>query len=191
MADPVSKPKTLKDLQKEIPSRDELFSRIAAMQLVSDYQAAVLSAAILEYILQQTIITKFIALGNDQLDAVFSVNANSPLSTLSAKIKIAYALGIIGPETRSHIDRIRTIRNHFAHHKDISSFSDSVVAAECAKFKETKMLDAASEEVKKARQASMTPKLRYVQTALFICVALSNYVISRPDVPPSDTVEIF
>jgi len=120
-----SKPKTLKDLKNEISSREEVMSRVALAQIASDYEAAMLSASLLEYMLMQAITTKFIPLGKDHLDSLFSHDGAGPLCTFSAKIKLSYALGILSPETRSQIERIRIVRNHFAHHKDKTSCDDS------------------------------------------------------------------
>jgi hypothetical protein len=58
-----SKPKTLKDLKNEISSREEVMSRVALAQIASDYEAVMLSASLLEYMLMQAITTKFIPLG--------------------------------------------------------------------------------------------------------------------------------
>src|ERR1700733_9676268 len=172
MADPDLKPKTLKDLQKEVPSREEVMSRLAMAQLAPDYEAATLSAALLEYMLQQAITARFIPLGKSQLDGLFADSGNGPLATFSSKIKVSYALGIIGPETRQQAERIRTIRNHFAHHKDKSSFDDAVVMAECGKFKDL-LAFAHVKEIKEAR-SSISAKLRYVQCCLLTSAALSN-----------------
>jgi len=96
-----SKPQTLKDLQKEIPSPDEVMRRLAMAQLASDYEAAMLPASLLEYMLMQAITTKFIPLGQDHLESLFSDGGKGPICPFSAKIKIAYALGILSSETRS------------------------------------------------------------------------------------------
>ena len=83
----IQKPKTLKELQKEIPSSGDVGRRLAMAQV----GAAMLSANFLEYMLKQAI-TKFIWLGNDHLESIFSDGGNGPLSTFSAKIKLVHAL---------------------------------------------------------------------------------------------------
>jgi DNA-binding MltR family transcriptional regulator len=173
LGDPDSKPKTLRDLRKEIPSTDDIMRRLAMAQLASDYEAAMLSASLLEYMLMQAIRTKFIPLGQEFLDSLFSDVGNGPLSTFSAKIKLSYALGIVSPETRSHMERVRTIRNHFAHHKDRTTFDETIVKDECEKLKQLKTLTISMKEL---RERGLTPKLRYVQTCFFICTELIDYV---------------
>jgi hypothetical protein len=131
-------------------------SRVALAQIASDYEAAMLSASLLEYMLMQAITTKFIPLGKDHLDSLFSHDGAGPLCTFSAKIKLSYALGILSPETRSQIERIRIVRNHFA------------------------------QDLRKARESTITPKLRYVQVCFFVCSALSNYINTTGTLAPVD-----
>jgi hypothetical protein len=51
----------------------------------------------------------------ERLKAIFG--SDGILSSLSAKIKMAYAMSLIGPVTRHDLDLIRYIRNEFAHSK--------------------------------------------------------------------------
>jgi Mannitol repressor len=171
-----SQPKTLKELKNETPSREEVMSRVAMAQIASDYEAVMLSASLLEYMLMQAIKTKFVKLGKDHLDSLFSHDKNGPLCTFSAKIKISHALGILSSETRSQIEKITIVRNHFAHHKDKSSFDDDSVKIVCLKFKGHKGLKLLPEKYIKGREATITPKLRYVQVCFFVCSSLSNYI---------------
>jgi hypothetical protein len=162
-----SKPKALKKLQKEIPSRHEIGQRLAMAQLAEDYEAAMLSASLLEFMLRQAITTKFIPLGNDPLESIFSDAGNGPLCTFSAKIKLAFALGIISIETRLQIERVKEIRNHFAHHKDRVSFEHPSVKAECEFFKQLQQL----------RYTELSPKLMYVQACFYLASKLKEYII--------------
>jgi DNA-binding MltR family transcriptional regulator len=126
--------------------------------------------------LMQAITTKFIPLGKDHMDSLFSSDGNGPICTFSAKIKLSHALGIISSETKIQIDAVRFIRNHFAHHKDKSSFDDASVRLECSKFKEIKGLRGLPEELRRLRTAGLTPKLRYVQVCIFVCSSLVGYI---------------
>jgi len=87
-----SKTKNPQGLQKEIPSTGDVGRRLAMAQVAEDYEAAMLSANFLEYMLKQAIITKFIWLGNDHLESIFSDGGNGPLSTFCAKINLVHAL---------------------------------------------------------------------------------------------------
>jgi len=168
-----SKPKTLKELQKEIPSSTDVGRRLANALVAVDYEAAMLSANLLEYMLKQAITTKFIRLGNEHLESIFSDGGNGPLSTFSAKIKLAYALGIVSAETRLQIERVREIRNHFAHHKDKVSFKHPSVISVCSLFKKHKYL---TDEQTIIMFKKTTPKVMYVQTCFLVALDLKNYI---------------
>jgi Mannitol repressor len=123
--------------------------------------------------LKQAITTKFVRIGNDYLESIFSDGGNGPLSTFSAKIKLAYALGIVSAETRLQIERVREVRNHFAHHKDKVSFKHPSVMSVRDFFKQKKSL---TEDERKLISKRLTPKFMYVQTCFFVSLDLKNYI---------------
>jgi DNA-binding MltR family transcriptional regulator len=56
-------------------------------------------------------------------------DSNGPLATFSAKIKLAYALGLISSDAYEDLERIRKLRNEAAHTaKDFDFLNDSVGA---------------------------------------------------------------
>jgi hypothetical protein len=54
---------------------------------------------------------------------------NAPLGTLSARIKMAYALGLITKNQYDDLERLRKIRNEFAHNWEPVSFSDDKISS--------------------------------------------------------------
>jgi hypothetical protein len=56
------------------------------------------------------------------------------LSTFSARIKLAYLLGIVSHEVFLDLNRIREIRNAFGHNLEIDSFLHTSVAQACTLF---------------------------------------------------------
>jgi hypothetical protein len=54
-----------------------------------------------------------------------------PLSTLDAKIKMAHAMDLLGPQTRKNLGIIRTVRNVFAHTANAITFDTPEVAEAC------------------------------------------------------------
>ena len=52
---------------------------------------------------------------------------SGPFSTFSAKVSAGYALGLYDEVTRDHLNRIRKIRNSFAHAQRLLSFDDEVI----------------------------------------------------------------
>ncbi|MBR1267227.1 hypothetical protein JQ629_06870 [Bradyrhizobium sp. AUGA SZCCT0222] len=53
---------------------------------------------------------------------------NAPLGTFSARIMMAYSLGLVTKRQRADLDRLRRIRNEFAHNWEPTSFSDRKIA---------------------------------------------------------------
>lgn len=53
----------------------------------------------------------------------------------AVKIRLAYALGVYGPATRSDLDMMRNIRNLFAHDRGHLTFDDAVASNLCAQIK--------------------------------------------------------
>ena len=54
------------------------------------------------------------------------------LSSFNACIDMVYALGYIPKELREELHRIRNIRNHFAHHPDVTDFNTQRVRDWCS-----------------------------------------------------------
>ena len=54
---------------------------------------------------------------------------NAPLGTFSARIKMAYSLGLVTRRQHEDLDRLRRIRNEFAHSWEPMSFNDQKVAS--------------------------------------------------------------
>jgi DNA-binding MltR family transcriptional regulator len=58
-----------------------------------------------------------------------------PLSSWSSRIDMAFALGVVSGEIRDDLNRIRLIRNAFAHSKKILHFNDPEIAERCRKLR--------------------------------------------------------
>lgn len=54
---------------------------------------------------------------------------NAPLGTFSARINMAYSLGLITKRQHADLDQLRRIRNEFAHNWEPMSFNDQKIAA--------------------------------------------------------------
>ncbi len=97
----------------------------------SDRSAAILTASFLEEILEKAI--RDFLIEDQFVDTLFK--GHSPLSTFSAKIDSAYALGLITKDMKRDLDTIRKIRNYFAHNWNVVSFDDSPVSDFCRNLK--------------------------------------------------------
>ena len=95
---------------------------------VADEATVVVGGAILEFALRDAIARHFRKDANQKsLSKLFKFECNGPLSDFASKIKIAYALGIGKEKTRDDLDKIRDIRNYFAHTPRLVRLSDSNV----------------------------------------------------------------
>src|SRR6202035_3849496 len=82
----------------------------------------------------------------------------APLSTLSAKIKIAFALRIIGAAGVADLEIIKDIRNQFAHSFHPVSFGTRAVARACHKLKIPELTFAHGIPAIDKRQIRINPK---------------------------------
>jgi len=87
-----------------------------------DHTAAIIAATIVEARLEDALKTKF------QRDAAIEkemFRTSGPLGSFSAKIKLAFLIGLISKEAYNDLDIFKDIRNRFAHWVDVESFKSS------------------------------------------------------------------
>lgn len=114
----------LRALASESRSLSDLFAQEA-----SDRAAAIVEATQLDARLKSAILTKMVPLTKGEEGALFKGDA--PLASFSARIRMAYALGIISKDMRSDLDAIRDIRNVFAHAQKHITFETDAVRSAC------------------------------------------------------------
>jgi DNA-binding MltR family transcriptional regulator len=117
---------SLSALSRATPKQDHRGDFIQEInQEKNDRGAAILVVTNVENALQtclQNILVNQDASHND----LFGNNA--PMATFDSKIRMAYALGIVGPEMLENLNIIRHIRNAFAHSKIPITFDTKEVA---------------------------------------------------------------
>ena len=155
----------VKKLAKEIPDEKKMRALLATLgadgSQLADYAVALIGSTLIEGALETAIIARFRPLDQDERRALFSFEKNGPLADLAARIKIAYALEIFGPETRDDLESIRRIRNEFAHHLAVLSFATPEIAAQC---KEPHVVDT----LEFSRLDPRGPRNRYIYCAATI-----------------------
>jgi DNA-binding MltR family transcriptional regulator len=85
------------------------------LQNESDRGALLIAANYLSGVLQELIKARMVVLTREQQNDLFE-QSNGPLHPFSARIKLAHALGWIGPGMFKDLNLIRTIRNKFGAH---------------------------------------------------------------------------
>ena len=94
----------------------------------SDRAVAVLTAAFLDHQLE-SLLRRFFRQVRET-DSLFE--PMQPLASFSARIKLAYVLGLIDRQSQRELNRVRKIRNLFAHDRRPLSFADSKIANACS-----------------------------------------------------------
>lgn len=103
----------LKRLLKGRPTDEEVGTIFFEMAEDGARGCVLAGTSFIEDVLQGAVAYRFGHLSAKELKDLFEGTA--PLSTYSAKIKIAYAMGIIGKRTRHDLEKLRELRNAFAH----------------------------------------------------------------------------
>jgi hypothetical protein len=102
------------------------------IEVESDRGAVILTASRLDYILGEMLQRFLVPSKHSQ--TLFK-GESAPLSSFSARIKMAYALGLISEPEYKNCDIIRKIRNDFAHKFELRfSFEDRRVKDLCGNF---------------------------------------------------------
>ncbi len=137
----------------------------------SDRAAALVAAAEVESYLVYLLMLKFRRLSADEKEALF-FGRKAPLSEFAARIAIAYGLGSIQRAERDDLDRIRRIRNAFAHTVIPVKFTTEVIADECARLHYYDVFA----NIEDADDTD--PKSRYIVTALALRKIFGDRVFS-------------
>jgi DNA-binding MltR family transcriptional regulator len=107
---------------------DEVFEFRQSLTNETDRGCALMAASYLEAELEK-LLRKFLV-DNDKIkDELFG--HSHPLGSFSAKIDIAYLLGLIGPKIQRDLHLIRKIRNDFGHVAAPISFTDQAMSSRC------------------------------------------------------------
>lgn len=140
--------------------REEIFFRLSKYD---DQAAAIMGVALLDNTLQTAILVKLVQPNTGLFDG--------PLSSFAAKIKLAFALGLYGPETRDDLDLMRAIRNTFAHSAREVTFA-------------TPEIEAACNAIQFMKGPGVEAKDKYVVTVGFFVFGIMNYAQPSPLMNP-------
>jgi hypothetical protein len=114
--------------------KEKLIDIASELQAQTDRGAAIIGAAIVDDFLTDALKNRLI-LTAEVAGRLFSYEANGPLAAFSAKINIAFAVGLIEGKQRADLHDIRRIRNRFAHIPEPLGFSDEQVVRWCSRLR--------------------------------------------------------
>ncbi len=135
----VEKPEQrLKRFAAAIPSEEEMRKIIQDLEkensALADYAIALICQTFVERALEVAISAQLNPLDEQANQRLFDYSANGPISDFAAKIKLGYSMGIFGQLTKNDLNRIREIRNAFAHSLQSTSFATPEIAEICEMF---------------------------------------------------------
>lgn len=111
----------------------DLFDILIDLEQESDRAVAIIGGTRAEDALEFALTRKMRRLSSSDSDGLFV--GDSPLATFSAKIKIGYAFKLFNSDTRNELDKIRELRNAFAHSRRRLTFKTKQVIAVCNSLK--------------------------------------------------------
>jgi hypothetical protein len=158
----------LKALAKEIPDEPKIRGLLRVIEnrhLGSDYAVAIIGASLIERALQAAILSRLVPLGEDDRNRVFNFEQKGPLADMAARNRMGAALGLYGPDTFKDLEKIRAVRNLFAHAPTLLGFDNKEIAQACLNFN---LLEFVFKHEGKTHHKE-PPKTAYVPACLQIC----------------------
>jgi len=119
----------MKLLEKMMSDKfDEVYSFRQRLSEESDRGCALMAAAYLDEELKKLLQKSFV---NDKKIYNEILDHSAPLGSFSARIDLAYLLGLISKKSRRDLHLIRKVRNAFGHSSQKLTFADRAIAARC------------------------------------------------------------
>jgi hypothetical protein len=116
----------------------EVDAWVDAVDLESDRGWALITGSTAENALEEIISAAMVPLGKPEHTELFGIGGL--LASFSAKIKTAFAFGLIDAELRDQFDRVHRIRNAFAHAMTAISFDAPEIQRACIGLLQSKNL---------------------------------------------------
>ena len=160
---------------------DEVISFRDALSTESDRGCALFAASYLDGELEALLRQRFV---DDKRIADHVLQADGSLGTFSARIDVAFLLGLIGDLTRRDLHLIRKIRNEFGHSARSINFSEQSIASRC---RELTLV---------TRPGDMPPRGRFTNAVLGAAAMIhsalddATHIGKGPDIDSSDMAEL-
>lgn len=179
---------SLSDLTRQRPTLPEIMVMARYHERIADDRTiAVIQAANLENSIQECIAILLNPrpgekISDGQIKELF-IRDGAPIGTFSAKIKVAHAMEVFGDKTRSDLDRIRAVRNAFAHARKPIKFTTSAVETVCSQLRVQTLIKRPSEHVyhEDLPWPPVTPRHQYYYATNALQAAFLKIML--PDLP--------
>jgi len=173
--------------------RDKLFEEISSRRFPeivkfrhvltpeSDRGCALLAASYLDGELEALLRARLV---DDAKTIETFFRPDGPLGSFSARIDMAYLLGLIGSAARRDLDLIREIRNDFGHNPSPIDFSHPAIANRCRELSHSNL------------ESNAKPRSKYMNSVLGIaavihveCHIAEHQKLASDTYPPSDEMK--
>lgn len=168
-----SKPK-IRDLSRETPTDEEFDAVLTAIEAGPPIVSAILGQSLVE--LQLDVLLRKQFKKRDEATWNALTDESGPLATLSSKIACGYAMGLFDERTKDWLNRIRGIRNAFAHSKVILDFENHLVLKTLRASPPTKSKKG---ELHKMLRLVRSPKTTGHEAFVALCTAVYVSLIRR------------
>lgn len=111
------------------------------------------------------------------MDSIFEYPG--PISSLNAKIEVAYLLGRLTDEMYHDFHLVRQIRNSFCHTPTIRSFDEPDVSKKCAKFKLLKSSPQDIGSLASFEKYGPLAKRQFLMTSALLFILIMKFLYSR------------
>jgi DNA-binding MltR family transcriptional regulator len=118
--------------QERFASREDWEAFLKEFTTSDDRSCAILGASYVEFLLEQALRDVFV---QDEEAQQQLLSDRGPLGTFSAKIELAYCLGLITKDERDDLNLIRKVRNDFAHKLKSLNFMNDGIRSRCLEMK--------------------------------------------------------
>jgi DNA-binding MltR family transcriptional regulator len=160
---------SLKRLVKRTPDSDELHDLLLRLtQDLHDRGAALSAVSLLDGTLKHAIAEKLRPEIKADMDYLF--HSGAPLGSLSAKIRVGYALNLYDKIAADDLECIREIRNAFAHTMGDIKFHTEEVAAVCKRIKVLERVEKTENDL----AWDPAPRSRFLVSVSFYTFALHD-----------------
>lgn len=127
-----AKKPSLRDLSNVMNLDPHIQDIIHELENQSDRGAALIAASMADIALRWAMQCRLVDF-KDFAEVLF-LREGAPLSSFAARIKVARAVGAVGPVVEGHLDAVRRVRNQFAHSPLKIDFTHELIAAEIDKL---------------------------------------------------------
>jgi DNA-binding MltR family transcriptional regulator len=138
-----------------------LASGLQRLNRMTHAGVVIATAAILDNKLERTLKRAMLPMSNKMYERLF--DSFRPLHSFSSKIVMAYALGIITKEVYGELEKVRQLRNVFAHSPDRLHFESKEIAPLFA-------------ALKRPRSTTVKPAVIFLECAKAIDESLDGYL---------------